>query len=54
MYFHDRKAADMIQRKCVSARIAAGWENPRRLHVEPFYRLTLESGERQLHDEDKS
>ena len=39
---------------CVSARIAAGWENPRKDYEAPSYRLILEHRQRQLHDEDKS
>ena len=44
----------LIRQMCISARIAAGWENPRQNYEAPSYRLTLEDRERQLHDEDKS
>jgi hypothetical protein len=40
---------------CISARIqGAGLENPRFPHEAPETRMTLETRQRQLHDEDKS
>jgi hypothetical protein len=44
----------LIRQMCVLARIAAGWENPRKDYEAPSYRLILEHRQRQLHDEDKS
>lgn len=39
---------------CISARVAAGWENPRQNYEAPVYRMILDFRQRQLHDEDKS
>ena len=40
---------------CISARIqGTGLENPRFPHEAPKTRMTLETRQRQLHDEDKS
>jgi hypothetical protein len=39
---------------CISARVAAGWENPRQNYEAPDYRMILDFRQRQLHDEDKS
>jgi hypothetical protein len=44
----------LIRQVCISARIAAGWENPRKNYEAPSYRLTPDFRQRQLHDEDKS
>ena len=49
-----RQVRTLIRQMCVSARIAAGWENPRKDYEAPSYRLNLEHRQRQLHDEDKS
>ena len=49
-----RQLRTLIRQVCISARIAAGWENPRQNYEAPSYRLTLDFRQRQLHDEDKS
>jgi hypothetical protein len=49
-----KRLRTLIRQVCISARIAAGWENPRQDYEAPSYRLTLDFRQRQLHDEDKS
>ena len=49
-----RQLCALIEKTCISARIAAGWENPRIIYEAPAYRLIFDFRQRQLHDEDKS